>query len=115
MSRFEEYKRQFAWRDWRIILDALPSLEGQTVLDLGCGIGDMAASLVARGAHVIGLDLNVIGLDLNEELIQEARSRGLANAVSRRSTSVRFRTSKSRSTVSGAVSRRRISGNFPRC
>jgi SAM-dependent methyltransferase len=48
-------------------------LKGATVLDLGCGVGDLAAELVARGAHVIGFDMN-------EELLREARSRQLSNA-----------------------------------
>jgi hypothetical protein len=36
MSLAGEYKQQFGWRDWPTIFDALPSLQGQTVLDLGC-------------------------------------------------------------------------------
>jgi SAM-dependent methyltransferase len=68
-----EYKRQFAWRDWSTALRALPAVRGQLVLDLGCGVGDQAAELVARGARVIGIDLN-------EELLREARSRSLQNA-----------------------------------
>jgi len=73
MSLSSEYKRQFGWRDWPTIFDALPSLQGQTVLDLGCGVGDLAAEFVARGARVIGVDMN-------EELLREARSRQLSNA-----------------------------------
>jgi SAM-dependent methyltransferase len=73
MSPANEYKRQFDWREWTAILDALPSLQGRTVLDLGCGVGDLAAELVARGARVIGVDFN-------EELLREARSLQLPNA-----------------------------------
>jgi len=73
MSLASEYRRQFGWRDWSTILDALPSLQGQTVLDLGCGVGDLAAELVARGAHVIGVEMN-------EELLRAARARQLPNA-----------------------------------
>lgn len=73
MNLADVYRRQFQWRDWPTIFDALPPLAGQTVLDLGCGPGDLAAEVVARGAHVIGFDLN-------EELLREARSRRLANA-----------------------------------
>jgi ubiquinone/menaquinone biosynthesis C-methylase UbiE len=73
MSLANDYKRQFSWRDWPTIFDALPPLEGQTVLDLGCGVGDLAAEFVARGARVIGVDMN-------EELLRVARSRQLANA-----------------------------------
>jgi SAM-dependent methyltransferase len=73
MSLSGEYHRQFGWRDWPTVLDALPSLHGRTVLDLGCGVGDVAAEFVARGARVIGVDMN-------EELLREARSRRLSNA-----------------------------------
>jgi ubiquinone/menaquinone biosynthesis C-methylase UbiE len=73
MGLSSEYKRQFGWRAWPTIFDALPSLRGQTVLDLGCGVGDLAAEFVARGARVIGVDMN-------EELLHEARSRQLSNA-----------------------------------
>jgi len=73
VSLSSDYKRQFGWRDWPTIFDALPSLQGQTVLDLGCGVGDLAAVFVARGAHVIGFDMN-------DELLCEARSQRIPNA-----------------------------------
>ncbi len=73
MGRADEYRRQFAWRSWRAALDALPPLRGQTVLDLGCGVGDLAAELAGRGARVIGIDLD-------EELLGAARSRGIGGA-----------------------------------
>jgi trans-aconitate methyltransferase len=69
----EEYERQRAWRPWGRIFEALPPFAGRTVLDLGCGPGDLAAELVARGARVIGFDAN-------EELVRAARARGLAGA-----------------------------------
>lgn len=73
MSLASEYQRQFGWRNWPAIFDALPSLQGQTILDFGCGVGDLAAEFVTRGARVIGVDLN-------EELLGEARSRQISNA-----------------------------------
>jgi SAM-dependent methyltransferase len=73
MSLSDEYRRQFGWRPWPRILDALPALQGQRILDLGCGPGDLAAELVARGARVIGIDVN-------EELLRQARSKSLAGA-----------------------------------
>ena len=72
MSLASEYQRQFGWRDWPGIFAVLPELSGRTILDLGCGAGDQAAELVARGAHVIGVDAN-------DELLRVAGSRGLAN------------------------------------
>jgi len=73
MSLSAEYKRQFEWRSWAKIFAALPPLQGQLVLDLGCAVGDQSAELVARGALVIGIDIN-------EELLVTARSRNLPNA-----------------------------------
>lgn len=77
MTLSSEYRRQFTWRDWTRVFDLLPPLGGQTVLDLGCGVGDLAAELAARGARVIGIDLN-------EELLEAARARGLAGAEFRK-------------------------------
>jgi SAM-dependent methyltransferase len=70
VSLVDEYARQRAWRPWSEIFAALPATSGQTVLDLGCAVGDQAAELAARGAHVIGLDAN-------EELLGAARARGI--------------------------------------
>jgi SAM-dependent methyltransferase len=69
----DQYRRQAAWRSWNRILDALPPLAGQTVLDLGCAIGDQAALLAARGARVLGIDAN-------PELLAAARSREIPGA-----------------------------------
>jgi ubiquinone/menaquinone biosynthesis C-methylase UbiE len=77
MSLSNEYQRQYQWRDWPAVLDALPPLQGKTIFDIGCGVGDLAAALVARGARVIGFDGN-------EELLREARSRQSGNAEFRR-------------------------------
>jgi SAM-dependent methyltransferase len=73
MSLAEEYRRQYAWRPWAAILAELPPLAGRTVLDLGCGVGDLAAELAARGARVIGVDGN-------EELLRAARDRRIEGA-----------------------------------
>ncbi|MBL8896699.1 MAG: methyltransferase domain-containing protein [Planctomycetes bacterium] len=73
MGLAEEVRRQLAWRSWPQILAALPPLARSTVLDLGCGAGDLSAELVARGARVLGIDGN-------EELLGAARARGLPGA-----------------------------------
>ncbi|MHC1766457.1 MAG: class I SAM-dependent methyltransferase [Verrucomicrobiia bacterium] len=73
MNLTNEYKQQFAWRSWLRIFDALPSVRGQVVLDLGCAVGDQAAEFAARGARVIGVDID-------QNLIEAARSRKLRNA-----------------------------------
>lgn len=73
MSLSSEYRAQFEWRNWPQLLDRLPPLGGQRVLDLGCGAGDLAAELVRRGACVTGLDSN-------EELLNAALSMRLEGA-----------------------------------
>lgn len=56
MSLIEEYRSQFPWRDWGRALTLCPITAGQQILDLGCGPGDLAAMLAARGAAVTGID-----------------------------------------------------------
>lgn len=73
MSLADDYRRQLPWRSWTTVLDALPSVAGSTVLDLGCAIGDQAALLAERGA-------NVVGIDANDELLAVAKARGIPNA-----------------------------------
>lgn len=58
MSLAEDYRQQFRWRSWNLIFENLPLQRGQTILDLGCGIGDQAGEFVSRGCSVIGLDGN---------------------------------------------------------
>jgi SAM-dependent methyltransferase len=77
MNLPDYYRRQLAWRAWPRVFAALPSVRGQTVLDLGCGVGDLAAEMVGRGARVIGVDVS-------EELLAAARGRGLAGAELRK-------------------------------
>jgi len=56
MSLLDEYRRQFAWRDWSRALAQCPIKAGQHILDLGCGPGDLSAELIARGVSVTGID-----------------------------------------------------------
>jgi ubiquinone/menaquinone biosynthesis C-methylase UbiE len=58
MSLAAEYRQQFTWRSWSLIFEEVPLQPGQTILDLGCGIGDQARELASRGCKVIGLDGN---------------------------------------------------------
>jgi SAM-dependent methyltransferase len=73
LNIFDIYSQQYQWRSWPTILDALPSVDKQLVLDLGCGIGDLAVDLSARGA-------TVVGVDFNDEVVAFAKSRFIANA-----------------------------------
>lgn len=78
LTIIDVYSQQYHWRSWPAIFDVLPELNGQALLDLGCGVGDLAADLSARGA-------SIVGVDVNEELIAYANSRHIPNAVFRKS------------------------------
>jgi ubiquinone/menaquinone biosynthesis C-methylase UbiE len=58
MALLDEYRKQYAWRDWDRALSQCPITRGQHVLDLGCGPGDISAALCSRGASVTGVDGN---------------------------------------------------------
>ena len=63
----------------------LAALEGQglkdrTVLDLGCGVGDLALAALARGA------VSADGIDLGAGAIEEARSLAVERGLSDRAT-----------------------------
>jgi SAM-dependent methyltransferase len=56
------------------------NLEGRTVLDLGCGTGDLALATLARGAT------RATGVDLGPGVIEEARALARERLVEDRST-----------------------------
>ena len=68
MTLVDEYRKQYAWRDWAKALSLCPVSSGQRVLDLGCGPGDIAAEFFNRGAIVTGIDGN-------SELLAAAKER----------------------------------------
>jgi SAM-dependent methyltransferase len=63
-----QYERQERWRHWDDALMRIPLRAGQRILDLGCGVGQIAARFHRLGAQVIGVDGN-------EELLEAARTR----------------------------------------
>ncbi len=56
----QRFKSSLAVDDYRLrgLLEALGSVEGLLILDLGCGKGRFARALKERGARVVGLDLS---------------------------------------------------------
>jgi ubiquinone/menaquinone biosynthesis C-methylase UbiE len=68
MTLSDEYKAQAAWRSWDKILSLCPINEGQKILDLGCGTGDVSKLLIDQ-------KLFVLGIDRNSELLEVAKQR----------------------------------------
>jgi len=64
----DEYERQERWRHWDTALARVPLARGQRVLDLGCGVGAVTATLAQAG-------VDVIGVDLDDTLLARARQR----------------------------------------
>ena len=63
-----QYERAERWRHRDEALACIPLLDGQRILDLGCGVGQVAARFHRLGAQVIGVDGN-------ERLLEVARAR----------------------------------------
>jgi len=63
-----QYERQARWRAWTDAISRVPIKPSQRVLDLGCGVGDVAALLHAKRAQVVGVDAD-------ESLLAVARAR----------------------------------------
>ena len=63
-----QYGRAERWRHRDEAIACIPVKAGQRILDLGCGVGQVAARFHRLGAQVIGVDAN-------EELLTAARAR----------------------------------------
>jgi SAM-dependent methyltransferase len=51
-----EGKHSYVWQFGADLIDVLAPREGERILDVGCGTGQLTAEIAGRGAHVIGLD-----------------------------------------------------------
>ncbi len=54
-----KHRQQYNWRDWESYFEKLPITENDTILDIGCGTGEIALALSKRAKHVIGVDNNM--------------------------------------------------------
>ena len=68
-----QYQRQERWRHWDEAIRCVPLAPGQRILDLGCGVGQMAARFQRLGAQVIGVDSNHELLDAARSLYPDVR------------------------------------------
>ncbi len=79
---FEEYAKMPRSRDglnaageWHKLRSLFPSLQGKTVLDLGCGYGWHCSFAVQQGA------VQVLGIDLSKRMIEEAKRRNAKEQI----------------------------------
>jgi trans-aconitate methyltransferase len=61
-------KHAFVWEKARGLLEWLVPRDGERILDLGCGTGQLSAEIAARGA-------SVVGIDRSPEMVAEARKK----------------------------------------
>lgn len=79
---FAEYAKMPRSRDglraageWHQLKPLFPSLQGKTVLDLGCGYGWHCKFAAEQGA------VQILGLDLSQKMIEEAKKRNIENTI----------------------------------
>lgn len=51
-----EARHAYVWNYGRGVIDWLDPQPGETILDLGCGAGQLTNEIAAKGAHVTGID-----------------------------------------------------------
>ena len=64
------------WRATALLLDALAIQPGETVLDIGCGIGGASRMAAGRGAQVDGIDLTPEFVPVASELTRRTGTAG---------------------------------------
>lgn len=84
-SFFEEYAKMPRSREglgaageWHQLKPLFPTLEGKTVLDLGCGYGWHCKFAAEQGA------MQILGLDLSRKMITEAKKRNPSEKITYR-------------------------------
>jgi trans-aconitate 2-methyltransferase len=58
-------KHAFVWEKGRELIEWLSPREGERILDLGCGTGQLSSEIAAAGCSVVGVDLSA-------EMVREA-------------------------------------------
>ncbi|AQS37184.1 hypothetical protein Sps_02024 [Shewanella psychrophila] len=58
MNLFQEYEKQQGWRDWARFVEFIPLTANDTIVDLGCSVGDVSRMFSRQVKHVVGVDIN---------------------------------------------------------
>lgn len=58
MNLFQEYEKQQKWRGWERYLQFIPMSEKDSVIDLGCSVGDVSRLFSLRVKDVLGIDIS---------------------------------------------------------
>jgi ubiquinone/menaquinone biosynthesis C-methylase UbiE len=65
----------------RMLVHELGDLRGKTVLDLGCGTGDLSVILARRGGRVVGVDVSPASVRI---ALRRARANGVSDSMTAR-------------------------------
>lgn len=57
MNLFQEYEKQQKWREWDRFLQLIPMSHDDSVVDLGCSVGEVSRLLSSRVKSVLGIDI----------------------------------------------------------
>ncbi len=68
-SKLYDNAQSFVSEYGKGLIDFIPNKEGQAILDLGCGTGDLTNEISTR------LSVNIIGVDSSKEMINKAKSK----------------------------------------
>jgi ubiquinone/menaquinone biosynthesis C-methylase UbiE len=81
-ARLNRRFRRAVWARMTLALAEGPAAEGHSVLDVGCGTGELAIRMAERGA------VRVMGVDASSEMVHAARTHAEARRVGERCTFV---------------------------
>lgn len=66
MNLFQEYEKQQNWRGWERYLQFIPMSQNDSVIDLGCSVGDVSRLFSHRVKDVLGIDISREFIDFCE-------------------------------------------------
>jgi SAM-dependent methyltransferase len=66
VNLFQEYEKQQNWRGWERYLQYIPISQDDSVVDLGCSVGNVSRLFSLRVKNVLGIDINREFIDFCE-------------------------------------------------